>query len=81
MTDRFGVATVAATANGTRGEFTVSAAAPGLEVAATFALRNGAAVAAPVQPVPISPATGMAASVLVLLSVVWMRRRKPGTPR
>lgn len=34
MTDRFGVATVAATANGNLGEFTVSATAPGLEVAA-----------------------------------------------
>lgn len=78
MTDRFGVATVAATANGILGEFTVSATAPGLDVPATFALRNGAAVAAPVQPVPISPATGMAASVLLLLSVVWLRRR-PGT--
>lgn len=75
ITDRFGVATVAATANDAVGEYQVTASAPGVATPATFALRNGAAPPAAVQPVPLSPATGLLASALVLLAAFWIRRR------
>lgn len=78
ITDRFGVATVVATANGILGDYTVTATAPGLGAAASFALRNGVPVVAPV---PISPVTAMASCVLLLFSAAWLRRRKPAHRR
>ena len=76
ITNRQGVATVQATANGTAGDYTVTASAPGLEAAASFALRNGAAVAAVPTPVPLGGWAWLLGSGLGLWGLASMVRRR-----
>ena len=76
LTNRQGIATVQATANATAGEYTVTASAPGLAVAASFALRNGAAVLSTPQPVPLGGWGWLLASGLGLWGLAGALRRR-----
>jgi hypothetical protein len=67
---------VQATANSTAGEYTVTASAPGLAVAASFALRNGAAVPAAPQPVPLGGWGWLLASGLGLWGMAGALRQR-----
>jgi len=75
VTDRMGIATVLATANTEPGDYIVSASAPGLDVPASFALRNTAAVVPPAQPVPVGGWAWVLVSGLGLAGVARVRRR------
>lgn len=72
VTDRMGVATVQATANTEPGDYVVTASVPGLAAPASFALRNGAAVA---QSVPVGGWAWVLCCGLGLWGVARMRRR------
>ena len=81
ITDINGVATVSATANDALGAYNVTANAPGLDSAATFALRNGAAVAGAARPVPVNGTAMLVCSAFLLLGAAWWVRRRQAFTR